>query len=217
MPLHPLTRALLVSLPLAALTPACQGIRPVAEPVERQELEVVVRIDPEVRSFLSEADAVRFERIAAERVLARADCGLRFYPVAASEYEKDDARPELLLTVELGDLRVRLAESKPKDGEPVEPVRRVDRLDCLAEATLQRRRPQGPPLLVASTRGSGDVVVREASVRLGANPPLALAGEAGAAVEEATLTDAIDRAVVAALRGLLEPVDRERAEATSPS
>lgn len=182
----------------------------------RIEVELAVEIEPAVWGDVIEHGDL--EAKIADQVHAVADLGMRFYPVLSSEYAEGDPRPELLLTVRVTGLEIESDHDRvEKKNEPPRIESKVKGLDSSATAVVQRRRDAGPALVVASAEADGYVhAVSQEKVE-----ERALAGEAvfGVVKQDASHQDlrvcesdvlqAVDEAVVGALRGVIKGVDRE--------
>lgn len=219
---HPLSQRL--ALAVAALTigaAGCQDMRTfmTGEPFEkapehseRVEVELFVRLDEAVFADL-DGDAVRTELELAthDTVLDLADVGLRFYAIPTDDYGDADAHPEHVLRVEIESLTVH-TEQELVEQEGQEPWMRtfVDHVSCTASAAVEKRRPDGPPLVVGRARGVGRTGVDDEP-----HGPTAFAvvheSEAELTVSKHALLETIEEAVIVALREVVEPVDRELA------
>lgn len=176
----------------------------------RVELEVVVQIGDQFYDSLGKEDML--DDGISERVLSESDMGMRFYPVAGSDYEDDVQRPTYVLTVQLRsmDVKVDTKEIEKKD-EPTRTEHSVGSVDCVAAATLRKRREGRPALLVGESTGKGHVFVRSQSTSEDEAViyPVNSQSKNQLYVTESDLLDAVDEAVVDALRGLIKSVDRE--------
>lgn len=182
----------------------------------RIEVELAVEIDPAVWGDLVEHGDLEAKIV--EQVQTVADLGMRFYPVLSNQYEDDDARPEYVLNVRVTELAVETDHRNvEKKDEPPRIESKVKGLDAIATAVVQRRRNGAPELVVANAQATGHVYA-VGQERVG---ELALEGEGAFGVVkldashqelrvcESDVLQAIDEAVVNALRGVIKGVDRE--------
>jgi len=207
---------------LAAVAPlalSCQSIPMASRDAPRVELEVEVRIDDSYAQQLADLDDA-FRREVEATVLAQADLGLRFYPVLSTDYAADDARPTYLMTVDIGDLTLRLDHAmKPVEGaEPVVETY-VRSIDCRVSVTLVKRRDSGPALTVGRGEGGGlRSAARHAEAATG--PGYTVRGQAEGQPElplaRSDLLQSIGWALGRALPELVRPADREFAAVTAP-
>jgi len=182
----------------------------------RIEVELVVDVDPAVWGDLEEHGELEARIV--DQVQTVADLGMRFYPVLSSEYAEGDTRPEHVLTVRVTELAVatdhRLVEKK---NEPAHVESKVKSIDSSATAVVQRRRDGGPSLLVANGDGKGHVNAvsqeRVGELEAEGQPALAVVDEdpehGDLRVAESDVLQAVDEAVIDALRGVIKGVDRE--------
>ncbi len=195
---------------------ACSGIPQASEETHRTELEVAVRVDPSVSALLGQPDDLdSIRRIVSGAILSLADVGLRFYPVLSDSYQESDQRPEYLLTVEIQALRA-LLDSRVVPASPEVPGvgSSLENLACAAVATFERRRSEGPSLIVKQAHGRGDTSVSEASAVLTSEHAFRLrpgSGESSPTFSAGELDLAVRQAVRNALSMLVEPIDRELA------
>jgi hypothetical protein len=119
---------------------ACQGIPSAPNDSQRQEVEVAIAVAPKFTQALLNSDA-GLGRAIESAILGESDVGLRFYAVAATAYGSGHARPPYRLNVELQSLQI--------DTTQTETSRDVDRVKAAVAVTLEKRRENGPPLLVA--------------------------------------------------------------------
>ena len=207
---NPPTPFLLAALVLAA----CRSI-PETEPGwSREELEVEVRVDPLISRLLrQDSDLASVGAVVSEAVFGLADVGLRFYPVPSGTYLEEHDHPRYHLTVHVQDLGAQLASGTARPAREKRPAGELESVRCTAVATLVKRRVGGPPLIVGLSIGRGTAKAQEASAKLSsmlefelqpgdpfAIPPLLSSEELGASIREA---------VGAALRQLVEAIDRE--------
>lgn len=195
---------------------ACSGIPQASEETLRTELEVAVRVDPSVSALLSQPDDQEsIRRIVSGAILSLADVGLRFYPVPSESYQESDQRPEYLLTVEIQALRAQLDQRVVRSPREVPSVESsLESLACAAVATFERRRSEGPSLIVKQAHGRGDASVSEASAVLSSEHAFRLRpGSEGRSpsFSAGELDLAVRQAVRNALGNLVEPIDRELA------
>ena len=71
----------------------------------RVELEVQIKLDDTYTSQLQGAGSELLEAVA-DVVLAKADVGLRFYPVLSQNYGRKDPRPDYVMAIEVRDLEI---------------------------------------------------------------------------------------------------------------
>lgn len=179
----------------------------------RVELEVQIKLDDSYTGQLRGAGPELLEAVA-DVVLAKADVGLRFYPVLSQNYGRQDPRPDYVMTVEVRELEIGYGHrTLSKKGE--EPVLEtfVDKLDCSVSATITKRRKQGPSLTVGHFDGEGSttVVAHEGQAHGDSHSYEVKRDEDKSAltVARSDLLRATDRGLGKALKGLITPVDRE--------
>lgn len=186
------------------------------ENAPRLEVELVVEVDPAVWDDLGEHGELEARIV--DQVQTVADLGMRFYPVLSSEYAEGDARPEHVLTVRVTELEIDAAHKRiEKKGEPPRIESRVAAIDSVATALVQRRRDGGPDLLVANAEGQGHVNAvsqkRVGELEAEGQPAFAVVEEdpehEDLRVAESDVLQAVDEAVIDALRGVIKGVDRE--------
>jgi len=182
----------------------------------RIEVELVVDVDPAVWGDMLEHGELEARIV--DQAQTVADLGMRFYPVLSGQYGEGDTRPEYVLTVRVTELTVatdhRLVETK---NEPSRIESKVKSIDSSATAVVQRRRDEGPSLLVASGEGKGHVSAvsqeRVGVLEAEGQPVFDLVDEdpehADLRVTESDVLQAVDEAVIDALRGVIKGVDRE--------
>lgn len=206
--MHRIHLALLLLLP-AALT-ACTGIARVRSDLPRVEAEVVFRSEPAFFQELApgvDRDAVhRTARAGAEPL---ADVGLRFYATPTETYGEGQRRPEYLLTFQFTGLAARRVLERGGDGEVARA--RLEDVTATVSVRVERRRPDGPPLHVGTTEGTGSAVRR--SDDPGPGFALVKVAEEGNDVEvtEAMVRAAVGTAARHALSRLQVAIDRELA------
>jgi hypothetical protein len=188
----------------------------VQEDFPRIEVELVVDVDPAVWGDLVEHGELEARIV--EQVQSVADLGMRFYPALSSEYAEGDARPEHVLTVRVTELSVatdhRLVEKK---DQPSRIESKVKSIHSAATAVVARRRDGGPNLVVANGEGKGHVNAvsqeRVGELEAEGQPVFGVVEEdpehEDLRVAESDVLQAVDEAVVDALRGVIKGVDRE--------
>ncbi len=196
---------------VATLFASCQGISKAPKGSARMELEVVVQVDPSFTGKLQGADQELTQAIT-DQVLSKADLGLRFYPVLTSAYDEGDPRPEYVMTVQIQDLNIGLDHRtiKHKDAEPTIETS-VKNVACVAAVSMEKVRSSGPNLTVGSASGKGQKSASK--VGEGETPAsYAMVRDEGAQplnVTRADLLAAVDSATDRAMKGIIDPVDRE--------
>ncbi|HVS18817.1 MAG TPA: hypothetical protein VMT18_09485 [Planctomycetota bacterium] len=182
----------------------------------RIEVELTVDVDEAVWGDLTAHGDL--EQDIAAQIAGDADLGMRFYPVLDGEYGDDDVRPDYLLAVRVTELTVATDHRRvEKKDEPPRVESKVKTLDCVATAVVQRRRESGPALVVANAEGKGHVyAVSQSRIE-----ELAVEGQPTFEVFKtdpshqdlrvcrSDVLQAVDRAVVDALRGVIKGIDRE--------
>lgn len=207
------TQWLATTLTLAA----CTQVPKAPEGSPRIEVEVAPTMEERFLEPLAIEDLDELQAEFDELVLEQADVGMRFYPLGSDAYENDNQRPSYLLTVTASNLDVEYKYKDKKVGEGEEP--RVETLlsalRCDVVATLERRRQGRPALPVGRSKQS--VHWRVKAPEEGVDTyPLSRPGVEGEDGERPILEVAradvmlgVDRAVRAALKDLVRPIDRE--------
>ena len=197
-----------------ALCPACQTISKAPTGAPRVETEYALEFDSSLFEALDPgADAGAIERVVNRTVRPLADMELRFYAVPSADYKSDHVRPPYHLTIAVHDFEVILEEktSKTQEGEVLVETH-VDKLFCAATAMFEERRPHAPTLLVGRSEGQATVLVKRAQVAGPESATFVVVGATNAGkpltVREEDLSNAVERAVINALRKLEEPIDR---------
>jgi len=194
-------------LPLLA---GCQTISNAPSGQPRVELEIAVEIEPQFQQALPGADHALAAQIAGA-VLAEADVGLRFYPVASGDYSEGQTRPPYLMTVRVASLDFEVSE-REREGEVLADV---DVVRAGVDVTLQKRRDNGPALLVATAdtsvrrRPPGDTqsegaVEASYSIRRDGTAPARVAGK--------EIVAAVSKATREAFGRMIPAIDREFAD-----
>jgi hypothetical protein len=126
----------------------CKDIPRAKSGLPRVEVEVAVTLDDSFAEKLEGVDD-QFRKAVTDAVLSEANVGLRFYPVLTDQYSEGQARPPYLMSVQLRGLGLEVDEARQtkKDGETAR-LRWISRVSCSAETTLEKRREDGPPLMV---------------------------------------------------------------------
>ena len=213
----PVTRGVVVLT--ALVLSSCETMTTAPAGLPRVELEVTVNVREGYSGKLMVAGP-ELTRAVADVVLARSDLGLRFYPVLSTQYGPKDPRPEYQLTVDVLDLALHIDHrtTRVEGSEPqITPV--ITQLDSSIAATLMRRRPVGPPLVVGRAEGKGLTSV-ETSSAPGTKETYAVTrdGKQPRNVGRDVVLQVTDRGVTQALTALVGPVDRELAlRAAAPS
>ncbi|MEX1023691.1 MAG: hypothetical protein WD226_01320 [Planctomycetota bacterium] len=210
--------SLLALLPLAA----CQGISSAPEQSPRVETELDLSMDGSLENALVLESRGDLAFLLEDAILPHADLGLRLYVVPAANYGSEHERPRYALRISIEEFDAFVYQDlvKGKGEQPDRLVDRIDTLTCRVQARIERRRPSGPPLEVG--RAFGNAVLRpkaNATPAVGARPlTLRYATEDGAElkVQRADVTAVVQNALIQALRGLEEPVDREFTLMTQP-
>ena len=203
---------LAVTLTLTTLLAACSTIPKAPEGSPRIEVELALEIDEPFVEPLQLEDKKALAASFDQTVLDRADVGLRFYPVLSELYESDDQRPPYLLTVVARDLEVEyeFKTKKGAEGEEPEVITELSSLRCNVTATLERRRQGRPPLPVARSKQEIHWNVNDPEAGVDTYPLKPIEeGDEALAVAQDDVTLGLERAVNAALKGLVESIDRE--------
>ncbi|MCP3914927.1 MAG: hypothetical protein GY711_05110 [bacterium] len=181
--------------------------------VPRVEVEVFVEFSDEFFGPIEDRAAARELRECLEQsVLDHADLGLRFYPLADRDYRSGEVHPDRLLVVRFDTLTIGTEHEMVEDGE-AEPWIETSLTDvrCEVFASIGKRRPDAPTLIIG--RGPGDGSVRADEAELDDEASFALQLEPGESERMYVLRDdvvaASEEALVEALRELIVPVDRE--------
>jgi hypothetical protein len=209
-------------LALGTFLVGCRGIPPSPPDFPRQELEVLVEVDPEIPRLLrDDAERAVIEEVVSEAVFSLADVGLRFYPVAAASYQEDAERPEFYLTVRIRDLGAVLERQLVRPArEAAELGRAVASVQCAAAVTLYKRRLDGPPLIVGKAAGSGTADVREAAAQLSSMERFELVSESDYGPSKSFRSEDLTRCLRAAVNDafgqLVEAIDRELTKESRP-
>lgn len=209
--LRRLTRLVFLTSPL--LLTACEamtGVAPKGTP--RVEAELALVVSPGFQNPLVDADARLFDAMRGV-IEERADIGLRLFPVWSEAYGPEDDRPPYLLTVELESLEVFVETDETGGGdEPLVIETYVDAVQLGVHASFERRRDNGPALLVASAsdsvraRGERDEEDLRTGITYSSGP-----GPNDPPVLQDDVLRALDGAVRGALKDLRNPIDRELA------
>ncbi len=189
-------------------------LAPKESPRVEVELDFAVR-DP-FYAPLQGVDRAALEAEMKTVALSLADVGLRFYPVASSSYGAGDARPERRMVIEVERLDLAIDEDTvEKEGEPLRIVATVEGVTCLVRARVEKRRSNGPPLVVGAGEAQGRVRPGPATEETALLPtfavPPAVAGHEGLRVEKQDVLDAFEEGAVDALRAVVKAVDRDLA------
>lgn len=211
---------------LLALASGCQDLNsmvtgekflqaPAGSP--RVEVEVELVVHDSFYESLEDVDRDTREALEAEMeemTLSLANLGLRFYPVPADAYDSGDDRPERRLLVEVSDLDVSVDEKTvEKDGEPMRIVARIEGATCLVKVRVEKRRSDGPELVVGSSESEGNVRHGPSKEEPAADATLAVradvAGHEGLRVPKQYMLDAFEEGAVDALRTVVKAVDRD--------
>ncbi len=211
----------LAFLAAALCSTACQDLNtfvtgenftPAPKGSPRVEIELIVETS---ESFFDQLeDAPKLDDEFAEMVLGMADLGTRFYPVPSDEYKSKSERPQYVLIVQIESLAVN-TDNKLIEEQGQEPriESSVKSLDCVAKASVRKRRSEGPMLLVGDSDGTGRVWIRRDPATW--NPEGAFEVKPTAEsrqplhVTQSEVVEVVDEAVVDALRGVLKRVDRD--------
>lgn len=218
-------RTLVLVAFLATLTaPGCQDLNTMitgekftspAEGSPRVEVELDIDMQDTYGGVLVGADqVVELNDATSELVLSIADVSLRFYPILSEQYGSDEARPPHRMIVEIHELAVNLdQEMIEEEGE--EPLIQsfVKSVECVASAKVERRRADGPPLVIGRGKGKGHTRVRNDPERLDAHTSYSVkrpseSGEDLRVTQEEMLAT-VEEAVVDALREVMKAVDRD--------
>ena len=211
---------------LLALASGCQDLNYMVtgekflqarEGTPRVELEVELVVHDDFYQSLDDVDRDAREALEAEMqeiVVSLANMGLRFYPVASDAYDSGDDRPERRLLVEGGTLDVNFAEKMvQKEGEPSHIVARVEGAACLVKARVEKRRSDGPELVVGSGESQGTVKHGPTTEEPATDTTYAVRAEVpaheGLRVPKQDVLDAFEDGTVDALRTVIKAVDRD--------
>lgn len=177
----------------------------------RVEVEVQVQYNNNAFSSFKEIDdPARLRASIAQRVLALGDLGMRFYPILSEDYAEGDARPPHLMVIRVQGFDVNAEHDVVEVEGSTEPqiTTTLESVDCDLKATIQRRRADAPPLVIGTEEGHGRVRIDPE----GEGRRYAVANEETEErleVRRREILDATEKALINALRGLVEPVDRE--------
>jgi hypothetical protein len=197
---------------------SCNQISTAPKGSPRVELEVAVRVEDAYASRLQGLDE-DFLRELRERVLAKSDVGLRFYPVPTERYEGAGARPSYLMSVDVRSLTYDIGSrtvNRPNTDPVVETW--VSRVGATVAANMVKRRSAGPELTVANAQQTATVGVSQTGTegkvvyqlqRDQGQLPLQVARDDLLR----SIVDALDRA----LREMLPAIDRELTAGTAPA
>ena len=181
----------------------------------RVEVELVIEIQDGFYSDLDDEDAkAQLDAEITELVTSLADVGTRFYPIPTQEYGPDDVRPAWVMHVSVDSLELEAEhELIEKEGEESRIESSVTRMDCVARASVEKRRDNAPPLRVGSGEGHGRVHVVEP---LEEDPQQSyyrvkrtLDKHEAMKVQHDDVMAAVEETVVEALRQIIKPVDRD--------
>ena len=202
-----MNRILPLALLLFPLT-SCESLTGVApEGTPRIETELVVSIEADFQSALTDADSAlngEIHRVVREE----ANLGLRFYPTPSHEYAADHQRPAYLMTVELDSLVVNFNhEVVEEEGEEQRMITTVESVTCNATSSLLRRRPNGPALRVSSGTGSSTVSVDAPDDAEGSYAPKH--DGPSPRIDKHDILKAVERAVDKTLKSMRTAIDRE--------
>lgn len=202
---------------LLSATLGCEGVSRAPAGSPRLELGVTVRVDDSYRGKLQGAGQELAQAVT-DAVMARADIGLRFYPVLMSDYGDNDAYPDYRLNVVVRDLDVKIDHRTipQKDADPVVEVF-AKRIDCAVESTLVKDRvasSRGPDLTVGASTQKGSAAAKPVDEESEVTSYVVL--REGNDLQPVTvgqpdLMRAVDQALVRSLRDLVTPISREEA------
>jgi hypothetical protein len=184
----------------------------------RVELEVELIVHDGFYDSLEDVDGDAREALEAEMediVVSLANVGLRFYPVAAHDYHSGDDRPERRLLVEVDHLGVSFDEKMvQQEGEPSRIVAHVGGATCPVNVRMEKRRKDGPELVV----GRGESLGKARHSSATEEQPAAeetyavrtdVAQHEGLRVPRQCVLDAFEDGTVDALRTIIKAVDRD--------
>ncbi len=206
--------SLAVAVGALLVTSSCESVSRAPKGSPRVEVEVVIRTEPAFSDTL-DVGADALTKAVTDDVMSQADVGLRFYPVLSSSYGPKDQHPDLLMTVSLTELHVKLDVRKvdqPKESEDAAPKTEVfaREIECDVAAKLERRRVDGPPLTVARAEGADHV---SASTPKGDQPTWSVVHDDQAdhpvKVRQRDVTGAVHTALERALADMVKAIDRE--------
>jgi len=188
----------------------------------RVEVELVVKVqDSFYQSLEVPGGTAELDRAIADRVLALADVGMRFYPILSSEYGKKAGRPEHIMLVTVEDLVVN-TQNRMVEEKGAEP--RIDSsvqsLDCTASTSVEKRRGEGPPLVVGASPGTGHSRVKSGSEGAETSTTYRLKRDSAEGpdlyVSKEDILASVEKAVVSGLREVVEAVDRDLGAEDAP-
>lgn len=184
---------------------------------QRVELEVELVVHDAFYESLEDVDRDEREALEAEMediVVSLANLGLRFYPVAAHAYDSGDERPERRLLVEVDHLDVSFGEKTvQQDGEPLRIVARVEGAACLVKARVEKRRREGPELVVARGESRGNARHNSVTEEPAADATYAVRADVaqheGLRIPKQSVLEAFEDGTIDALRTVIKAVDRD--------
>lgn len=183
----------------------------------RVEVELVVEVDDACYAQLAEdADREALNAAIADTVLSYADVGMRFFPILTDTYESRDARPERMMTVRVEKIGINTEhERMEEEGEAPWVESSVKSLDSMATASLEKRRKGAPSLVVGRGMGKSHVRAKSDDEFADGKPTYHVKREADDHEElwvtNEDVQDAVGKAVINALREIVEPADRDLA------
>jgi hypothetical protein len=188
---------------LPLLLAGCQGIAKAPAGMPRTELEVEIAIEPAFANRLLNADA-NLQQAIEEAVLAEADVGLRFYPVAARNYSDGQNRPAYRMTIRVHELVVDVRP--PSSGSPA----RLQRLATTMSVAVEKRRVNAPMLVIAQSRNTGDGPTSPADKNvIEAAYQVSGVDVEGSMIERRMIVGAVQTAFRDSCRAMLPAIDRE--------
>lgn len=215
-----------VALSLALGTTGCQDMHAFVtgdqffkapKDAPRVEIELVVEVDDAFYAAFEDAgEAEDLNGVIADRVLSLADVGMRFFPILSDTYESRDARPQRVMHVRIVKLTVNTAHERiEEEDEDPRYESSITSLDATATASVEKRRKGAPSLVVGSGEGHGHVRARSSDESTAAHPAYVVKRESDEheelRVTQDDVIDAVDKAVIDALREIVEPIDRDLA------
>jgi hypothetical protein len=182
---------------------------------ERIEIELVVEFhDGFFDSFADKEEVQELRRDVKDLVIDLADVGLRFYPIELDKYGSQDVRPAhvMYVTVEELTFDTRHEWVERDGGRTMKST--LEGTGCRVSASVQQRRDGAPSLVVVRSEGTGDTHadnspggLQRRSYRVKRESP----DHERLRVAKPEVLNAVEEAVIDALRDIVKPVDRHLA------